>query len=362
MGSIIKQIDTGSNPIQELREKTRKKRINIILIGLFILFGISAHAMTQGSANLNIVSIFDLVFRPHYLSNTQRFILLNVRLPRVIMAMVTGASLAAAGVIMQGVLQNPLASPFTLGVSSGASFGAAVGIVLGASVFGFTRATLNPSLVASNAFIFGCLSLLIVYAIGQTHPGNNAILLLSGVAVSSLFGAGVSALRYFSNNESLRDLAIWLMGGFWSVTWRNVLLLTITSFPSWLFLYRFSLDLNCMIAGDDIAKTSGVKVSFVRLSCLLLTTLIASASVAFSGVIGFVGLVAPHITRSILGQDYRYLLPGTTLFGALLLLVADTVARTIIAPVEIPVGIIMSLLGGPFFIYILIQNGKRVWN
>lgn len=263
---------------------------------------------------------------------------------------------------MQGVLQNPLASPFTLGVSSGASFGAAVGIVLGATVFGFTPATQGPALIATNAFVFGCLSLLVVYAIGQTHPGSTAVLLLAGVAVSSLFGAGVSALRYVSNNETLRDLAIWLMGGFWAVSWQNVIVLFAVATISWIALARLTPDLNALLAGDDVAATSGVRVRTVRLTCLILATLTASASVAFSGVIGFVGLVAPHIARSVMGQDNRYLFPATLAFGGFLLLGADTIARTILAPVEVPVGVVMSLVGGPFFIYILIQNGKRVWN
>lgn len=362
MGSRVEPIAATRGRVAELSAAAHAARISIILlVGVSSAF-LAAYAMTRGSANLGMSAIWQLLFRPHELSFTQRFILVQVRLPRVLMSLLTGASLAAAGVVMQGVLQNPLASPFTLGVSSGASFGAAVGIVLGASVFGFTPATQGPALIATNAFAFGCLSLIIVYAIGQTHPGSTAVLLLAGVAVSSLFGAGVSALRYVSNNEALRDLALWLMGGFWAVSWQHVLLLFGVALFSWTILAKLTPDLNTLLAGDDVAATSGVKVRTVRLICLLLATLTASASVAFSGVIGFVGLVAPHITRSVIGQDNRYLFPASLALGGFLLLGADTIARTILAPVEIPVGVVMSLVGGPFFIWILVQNGKRVWN
>jgi iron complex transport system permease protein len=249
-----------------------------------------------------------------------------------------------------------------LGVSSGASFGAALAIVLGTSVFGVTLATSGQLVIALNAFIFGCISLAIVYTIAQLKSGSTTVLLLAGVAVSSIFGAGVSALRYFSDNEALRDLTIWLLGGFWGANWHAVGILTPLVGVVILFLLFHAWQLNAVISGDDVAETLGVHVRRVQFNTLVTVTLMSSAAIAFSGVIGFVGLIAPHITRSFVGVDNRYLLPASALTGAIMLLLADTLARTIIAPIEIPVGIITSLVGGPFFIYILIARERSIWD
>jgi iron complex transport system permease protein len=346
------------------RKLTRSKLVILLMLSLALVITCT-YALMSGTVPIPFEEILTAIL-PSLTTNTDfqinDYIIRQVRLPRIMAALLTGMALAVGGTIMQAVLRNPLASPFTLGVSSGASFGAALAIVLGTSVFGSTLVASGQVLIALNAFIFGCLSLSIVYVIAQMKQGSTTVLLLAGVAISSIFGAGVSALSYFSDNEALRDLTVWLLGGFWGVDWHEIFILVPTFIVAFVILMRYAWDLNAIISGDDVAETMGVPVRRVQFITLVTVTLVASAAIAFSGIIGFVGLVAPHIIRSFVGVDNQYLLPGAALTGAVLLLLADTVARTIIAPIEIPVGIIMSLVGGPFFIYILLVRDRSIWD
>ena len=346
------------------RRLTRSKVVILLVLSL-ALVATCAYALMSGTVTIPLDEILTAL-SPWPATGegfqVNDYIIRQVRLPRIIAALLTGMALAVGGTIMQAVLRNPLASPFTLGVSSGASFGAALAIVLGTNIFGQTLVASGQVLIALNAFIFGCLSLGVVYTIAQMKQGSTTVLLLAGVAISSIFGAGVSALSYFSDNEALRDLTVWLLGGFWGVDWQEIVILVPTFAVAFLILLRYAWDLNAIISGDDVAETLGVHVRRVQFITLVTVTLVASAAIAFSGVIGFVGLVAPHIIRSFVGADNRYLLPGAALTGAVMLLLADTVARTIISPIEIPVGIITSLVGGPFFIYILLVRERSIWD
>jgi len=357
-----------TTPLLDSYRSFVRRKWTVIVVLLLLLVLTMVYATATGTVAIppaEFLGILQAVVIPNAAVepvSVNQYIVTQVRLPRVMAALLTGMALSVGGSIMQAVLRNPLASPFTLGVSSGASFGAALAIVLGTSVFGVTLATSGQLVIALNAFIFGCISLAIVYTIAQLKSGSTTVLLLAGVAVSSIFGAGVSALRYFSDNEALRDLTIWLLGGFWGANWHAVGILTPLVGVVILFLLFHAWQLNAVISGDDVAETLGVHVRRVQFNTLVTVTLMSSAAIAFSGVIGFVGLIAPHITRSFVGVDNRYLLPASALTGAIMLLLADTLARTIIAPIEIPVGIITSLVGGPFFIYILIARERSIWD
>lgn len=330
-----------------------------VLVILLVLLVVSiCYALLSGSANIPIAQLLGLEPMPDEMT---RYIVKEIRMPRILMAIITGMSLAVAGVIMQVLLKNPLASPFTLGVSSGASFGAALAIVLGASIFGMDLVASGKWLIAFNAFFFGCLAVFVVYGIATVKNGSTTVLLLAGVAIGNLFSAGVSAMKYFSDNEALKNLVVWLMGGFWGASWEVIYLLAPLLLGGFIILMRLSWSFNSLNAGDEVAKTLGVNVKVLKIGSLLIVTLLASSSIAFVGVIGFIGLVAPHIGRMLVGVDYRFLLPVSSLLGAIILLVSDTVARTIIAPIEIPVGIITSCIGAPFFIYILLQKKKDYW-
>jgi len=293
-------------------------------------------------------------------SNPQaELIVVGFRLPRILLAILTGISLAVAGAVMQGLLRNPLVSPFTLGLSSAASFGAAIAIVIGPAVLGGLLAIGSNSFIIIMAFVFGWLSMLLVYAISRARGINQATLVLSGVVIGYIFSAGITALQYISSNEKLRDLMVWLMGGMWGASWGAVLLLVPLTLIPFFLLERMSWDLNALSAGDDVAKNLGINVNRLRLSGLMISTFAASCCLAFTGVIGFIGLMAPHICRMLIGNDHRYLIPCAGLLGAAILLVSDTAARTILSPVEIPVGVIMYVLGGIFFLFLIMRARGR---
>ncbi len=263
---------------------------------------------------------------------------------------------------MQNILRNPLASPFTLGVSSGASFGAALAMVLGVGILDQNFLFTGYSMVAINAFVFGCLSLLVVYGISALSRNDTSVLILTGTAISSLFSAGVSILKYISGAEALKNLEMWLMGGFWGANWKSIIILLPLTITCITLMLKLAWDLNAMNAGEEVASTLGVNLKQVKILSLLAVTLISSITIAFSGVIGFIGLVAPHIARGLVGVDNRRLIPASCLLGAIVLLASDTIARTILAPREIPVGIITALIGVPFFIIILTRKNKTMWS
>lgn len=292
---------------------------------------------------------------------TFSYILLQVRMPRVVLCGITGISLGISGCIMQTLFRNPLASPFTMGVSSGASFGAALAMVLGVGLFSKNLLFTGYYMVAVNAFLFGLLSLLIVTVVARFSHNDMGTLILVGTAISSLFSAGVSALKYISNAEALKNLEIWLMGGFWGANWKAVTLLLPVVLLCIAVMLKMAWDFNAVNAGEDVAASLGVNFRQLKGIALCLVTLVSSITIAFAGIIGFVGLVAPHIARSLVGTDNRKLIPCSCMTGSILLLFSDTLARTVIAPREIPVGIVTSVIGVPFFIFILVRRKKQVW-
>lgn len=286
-------------------------------------------------------------------------IVTGFRLPRIFLAILTGASLAVAGVVMQGLLRNPLVSPFTLGLSSAASFGAAIAIVIGPGILGAWFLLSDDLFIICMAFIFGWLSMLLVYGISRSRGTNQSTLILAGVVIGYLFQAGVMALKYMTNNDKLRDIVVWLMGGMWGASWTAVLLLLPLCLASFILLERMAWDLNALAAGDDVARNLGINVGRFRLCGLMLSTFVASCCMAFTGIIGFIGLMAPHICRMFIGNDHRYLIPCSALMGAAILLISDTAARTVMSPVEIPVGIIMYIIGGIFFLFLILRARGR---
>ena len=286
-------------------------------------------------------------------------IVVGFRLPRIFLAILTGISLAVAGTVMQGLLRNPLVSPFTLGMSSAASFGAALAIVIGPGLVAGLFLVNYDMFIVIMAFIFGWLSMLLVYWISRSRGTSQSMLILAGVVIGYLFTAGVMALKYVTNNEKLRELMIWLMGGMWGAGWNVVLILVPLVAICLVLLERMAWDLNALSAGDDVAKNLGINVERLRLSGLMISTFAASCCLAFTGIIGFIGLMGPHICRMIIGNDHRYLIPCSALMGAAILLISDTAARTVMSPVEIPVGIIMYIIGGLFFLFLIMRGRGR---
>lgn len=340
------------------------------LLILLVLFCLTAATMivstAMGTAGISAGDVMRVVLSHLGVGTVPRndlaeMIVWEIRLPRILLAALTGISLAGAGAVMQGVLRNPLVSPYTMGLSSGAAFGAALAIVLGTGLMGGSYVEVSRWLIILNAFFFGVLTMVLAYLLATVRGAAPTVLVLGGVAIGYIFQAGVSLLKYLSDNDALKELVVWLMGGFWGADWQTVILLTPIVFACTAGMIYFAWDLNVLGAGEEVAKNLGVNVKRVRFCTIGLATFSASATVAFSGIIGFIGLVSPHICRMLIGSDNRFLLPGSCLIGAILLLLSDTLARTVIAPTELPVGIITALIGAPFFIYLLVKQKRHWW-
>ncbi|MHB1344706.1 MAG: FecCD family ABC transporter permease [Thermoleophilia bacterium] len=274
-------------------------------------------------------------------------LLRDLRLPRIVMALVAGTALATAGATFQGVFRNPLAEPYLLGVSAGAAVGATVAIIW--RPFGSLGIFGLPAL----AFLGAVLAATLVYRLA-TFAGetSSSSLLLSGVAVGSTFTAVLSLLMVATQYD-LRTVIIWLMGGLTTASWTKVAVAAPLVTAGFIIMLAYAPRLNLMLMGENRAEELGVDARSTRRTLMIVASLTTASAVAFTGLIGFVGLMVPHMVRLIIGPDHRYLLPASGLFGALFLLLADTLARTILSPAEIPVGIITAFVGGPFFLYLL---------
>ena len=320
-------------------------------------------AMGIGSANIApdriIAAIFSndffKVISGQHASNPVNAVVLEVRMPRIVIAALVGASLAVAGTAMQGIFRNPMASPYILGLSSGAAFGASLAMVLGFSVVSGELA------IPAMAFIFCFITLFIVYGISATKMGVPVTtLLLAGIAVGSLFTALVSLMKYFSG-DNLSSIVYWMMGGLWMSDWQQVwVTMPLVVFGSVALMF-YSKELNLMMVGEEHATNLGVNVKRSRLMILILSSLVTAAAVSVSGVIGFVGLIVPHTLRIMLGPDNRILMPASIVGGAAFMIGMDTVARTIIPGSELPVGIITALIGAPFFLWLLRARKRDIW-
>ena len=274
-------------------------------------------------------------------------IIIGVRLPRILLASLVGAGLAIAGCGMQGLFRNPLASPYVTGIASGSAFGASLAIIL----------KLETVWIAPLAFLFSLATSFLVYFIAKAK-GKISIssLLLAGIAISLFFSALVSFMQYIAGERELRQIVFWLMGGLWASNWNKVIISLPLILSGSFGILFFSRDLNILLSGEESALNLGVDVENVRRMVLVLASLVTATCVSFCGIIGFVGLVVPHIMRLIVGPDHRILLPSSFLAGAIFLIWTDTLARKIIAPTELPVGIITAILGVPFFLFLLIRR------
>lgn len=341
--------DTGLAYYQEaLKGKTAR-----IIILLFAFLGVVFLSLILGTADIGVkdmLAIFSGQLEgPRAAAKTH--ILLNIRLPRVVFATIGGLGLAICGTVMQAVLRNALASSYTLGVSAGAGFGAALAIGFGMGIWG------GKYIIVGNAFVFGMASMSLVYGIARLKGAGAGTLILAGIAISYLFSALIALVKYVVQHEVLAGIVFWLLGGLHLANWENVtILLPLVIIPSLALILKYPWDLNAISSGDEVAVSLGVDPERTRIIVLILAALITSSVVAFSGVIGFVCLVGPHMARMLIGSDHRFLLPFSCLTGAILLLGADTLGRTIIQPTELPVGIVTALLGVPFFLHLLLRS------
>lgn len=292
------------------------------------------------------------------LSSQSKSILLDIRLPRILLALLVGAALASTGVVMQGLFRNPLADPSLIGVSGGASVGASLMIVSASAV---TASTTGLSLVAMGAFVGGFIATLLVYRVATSNLGTSVTtMLLAGIAIGALAGAFNGLLSYFSDNQMLRQISVWQMGNLSAANWTKVSIMSVVVVIFILLLPTHTKALNALLLGESEARHLGIDVQRVKRELILLTALGVGVSVAVAGLIGFIGLVIPHVIRLLIGPDHRWLIPASALGGAFLLLVADTIARIIVLPAELPTGILTALIGAPFFVALLIHQRREL--
>jgi iron complex transport system permease protein len=280
-------------------------------------------------------------------------VLSSIRLPRILLAIIVGAALAVSGAALQGLFRNPLADPGLIGISSGAALAVTLMIVL----IGPLSGTLGLYSLSIAAFAGGLITCLLIFRFaGMTGSFSVTYMLLAGIAMNAIAGAGTGFLTYLSNDEQLRSLTFWTMGSLGGALWPAVMVAATIIIPATFLLTRNAQKLNILLLGEKEAHYLGVDSEQLKRIVIICTALSVGVAVAVSGIIGFVGLVVPHLIRLIIGPDHRLLIPASALLGAILLLVADSFARTLVAPAEMPVGILTSLIGGPFFLWLLIKQ------
>ncbi|MGP1587173.1 MAG: FecCD family ABC transporter permease [Treponemataceae bacterium] len=330
----------------------------LLLIAVFVMIVVSINA---GSVHLEVPVILKALFNQG--SEEARVIIWKIRLPRIIAAIVAGAGLSVAGCIMQNNLRNPLASPSTLGITSAAAFGANVAIiVLSAGSMQSSTADAvtitNPYLVTLSAFVCSMGAMFIVIFLAKIKGFRADVIVLAGVSISSLFGAGITFLQFFANERKIASAVFWTFGNLGRIAWKELVIMSIVVVVSIIYFLFRSWDYNAFNVGEDSAGALGVNIRRVRFGGLFFSSVVTAVAVSFLGIISFVGLIGPQIMRMLIGTDHKFLIPGSAIMGALILLVSDTVARTILSPVILPVGVITSFLGAPLFLYVLLHEDK----
>lgn len=342
-----------------------KNKQKIILLSLLIGLIISAPiTLSLGAESIAISDILSVLFH-HFgfsdqtdVSQQHDAIIWVIRFPRIIMALAIGGALAVTGAAMQGLLRNPLADPSIIGISSGGALTAAITIVLFPSLL-ISGSWIGVSILSFMTFI-GVIGVTILIFSLATHKGKIDVLylLLSGIAINAIAWAGTGFLNFVADDQQLRSLTFWTMGSLSGSNYTNSLMMMAISVVSLIVFYSFYKGLNALVLGESQAKHLGIPVEKLKWIIIIFTALCVGTAVSFTGMIGFVGLVIPHIFRLWAGADYRFLIPASFFGGSLLMLWADTFSRVVVAPVELPIGIVTAFIGAPAFIYLILKQRK----
>jgi len=338
------------------------KRKWITLVALCVItIGVGLVSLAVGAANLPLSEILRTLIGGG--EDTSRTIIFNVRLPRVVTAVSVGFALAMAGVVMQNVLRNPLASASTLGISQGASFGAAVAIVYfeaGVQVgiaSGAAVVAANPFTVTLFAFAGGISTTILILLLSYRSGAVPATMILAGVAIGAMFTGATALVQYFADDVRVGSIVYWTFGNLGRAGWREIRILSLLNIAGFLYFMLNRWNYNAMESGTHTAKTLGVNVDVLTLISMAVATLVSATAIAFVGTISFVGLIAPHIMRKFVGNDYRFLIPCSALMGAIIMLAADIASRMLRPPAVLPIGALTAFLGAPLFVYMIIKKG-----
>ncbi len=327
-------------------QSLRKKRALLLVLILLILI-VAVYAIVQGAYEISIKEV--LLALTGQSEGPNRVVVTSIRLPRVAASIVCGVCLSLSGLCLQSVLKNPLASPMTLGINHGAACGAALSIVFfGSRVFSTT----------AFAFIGAMSATMVILVLGRLKRLSAEAIILAGVAMSSFFLSATTLIQYLASETELAMVVFWTFGDVARSSWKEIGLTAVAAFPALVLLYIFRWDLNSMASGEETAKGLGVNVERLRLGGLIGAALVAALATAFHGNINFLGLIAPHIAKRMVGEDHGILIPVTVAVGALLMLTADTAGKAVVGSGALPVGVITSFLGAPMFIYLLVKGYK----
>ena len=337
-----------------------KKVLFIVLciVGMVVTMGV---AVMFGSSGISVLEVYQDIwyhfFNTSKLDATTDWVVFTMRLPRILTGMVTGASLAISGAAMQSMLKNPLADPYTTGISSGASFGFSISIVLGITVGGVggTMGTIFT------AFVFALIPAGVIIVVSSLKKTSASMMILSGIAVMYLFNACTTLIQLMASDTTLSALYRYTTGDLSDSTWTSFYTIALFTLVGGGIIWACSKKLNILITGDNVATALGLNAHRLRILLLIVVSLMAASVVCFCGIIGFVGIVAPHLVRLFLGSDNRYLIPAAAAFGALFMMITDLISRVIIAPTFLPVGVICAFIGAPIFLWLLLKQRKSTW-
>lgn len=337
-----------------------RTKVTFLLLGLLVTMIFLIFSIGIGPVSISPTEVISTLLG-HTVTKQYDLIIWNIRLSQAIAALVAGAGLAICGAVMQAVLRNPLGSPFTLGISHAAAFGAAFSVMIldyGTMTSSNVGAiTLNsPYLTTSISFACSMIATFVIIGISRLRNATPETMVLTGVALGSLFTAGTMFLQYFADDIQLAAMVFWTFGDVARASWQDVFIISAITIAAYLWFTMNRWNLNAIEAGDETAKGLGVKVERIRIIGMLISSLVTAVIVSLLGIIGFIGLVCPHIVRRVIGDDYRFLLPGSCIVGGALLVAADTAARLILAPNVLPVSVLTAFLGAPIFIWLIIRG------
>ncbi len=349
--------------IEDYNRLTHRK-ILFTVASLLIVLAVTGLSISVGARSIPFFRVYEVLIDhiqgATYVVGTDEwwddYVAWNVRLPRALIALTAGAGLSIAGATLQSLMKNPLADAYTTGVSSAAVFGVTIAMIMG-----FTLSSNDQYGLVFNAFVFGLIPVGVMIIVSRISNVGPATLILSGVAISYLFSALSTLVMTTATNQSLAQAYVWQIGSLQDLGWSSLPLMLFVVVVGSIALMLTSSKLNIMTLGDSSAKGLGLDPDNYRLICLVLTSLMVASIISFTGILGFVGLVVPHIVRMVVGSDNKFVLPGSAIFGAAFLLVMDTIAKCISMPDELPVGIVMSFVGAPIFLAMIIRLKKEVW-
>ncbi|SIO30392.1 iron complex transport system permease protein [Chryseobacterium scophthalmum] len=336
-----------------------------MILSTILLVFIAVWSLNTGVYDFGDRSAFEVLWKvivgDSDLSLSDKYIVWDVRASRIVMAIIIGSMLSVSGTSLQGLFRNPLATGDLIGLTAGATLMAAITIVLGGHFREYLPEAVQFSLVGIAAFIGSLLAMLLVYKISTSGGKTNVVMmLLSGVAISAIGFSITGFLIYISKDEQLRDLTFWNMGSLAAATWTKNIILAVISIISYTILLPKGKALNAMMLGEKDAQHLGINVERLKKQIVIIVSLMVGSCVAFSGTIGFVGLIVPYILRLLFKSNYSFILPLSAIFGSVLLLTADTVSRSVVEPSELPIGILTAMMGAPIFIAILLKFKKSV--